>query len=466
VFFGALPLFANPLNVFSDALFVMVSFNFLKRLFSFFSGKKKPSSKEKQLSLSEVEHFVHSFAEKQRKKLAPFVAGKFSEIKHLLKQLKSLLQQLESSDVESTNAKLEKIVETSKRHSLQQLSSVFEKLSPPNPADLEAVRQYCLDSESFLAKEIPSFGKNIAYTSIILKDSMKGIGSLVGELQNVFQELNREFSENKEVFIESAIVSETKKILGNNEKILSLEETMRILSSEISAVEKQLLERKEQFDLLQNSEEAKILSGLGEKKAFFSGKKKSLEQGIFEKSSSLEKPLRKLERLAEEDKTSLEKRELLFLQDFLRNPLLALKRDPKAESFKIVLQELKKQLDSEAIVLKEKENEKRLAVLQELLEFNFFEGFFWKANEIEVELNRIEKEIRHSEFSKNALEKEKELRETQALLEEKGSLLGNYKKELEKISESSSVIKNKTESMLSELAKEKICISDSKLGND
>ena len=150
----------------------------------------------------------------------------------------------------------------------------------------------------------------------------------------------------------------------------------------------------------------------------------------------------------------------------MRNPLLALKRDPKAESFKIVLQELKKQLDSEAIVLKEKENEKRLAVLQELLEFNFFEGFFWKANEIEVELNRIEKEIRHSEFSKNALEKEKELRETQALLEEKGSLLGNYKKELEKISESSSVIKNKTESMLSELAKEKICISDSKLGND
>jgi hypothetical protein len=419
----------------------------------------KPASKasEKKLMLEEIMPFLKNAVQEERAFLDSLVAKKFSEIKHVLRRLESLLQKLESTEVETENPKLGKIVETSKRHSSQQLSMLVQKLSPPNLQDLGAVQKYCLESESFLAKEIPAFGKSLVYTSIVLKEDMKNIGSLVEELQKSFAELNKEFEKNKKVFLDSFANAKVSQILENNMKIAAIKESVSSLANEISSLEKIVFDSKAGIEEMRCSEEAKSLLALEEKKASLLEGKKALEHKVFEKTSAVEKPMRKLANIAEKQKTSLSKEQLAFLQDFLHNPVLAMKRDPKAELFKGVLRELGAQFSSGNLELKEKDFEKKHGVLKELLEYNFFENFFWKTNTIEVELQKIEKSLRQSDFSKKILEEQKALDEKQALLEEKQSQVSAQKKDLESINAENAILKQKIANALSE------CISGKKI---
>ncbi|MDD5148446.1 MAG: hypothetical protein PHH08_03190 [Candidatus ainarchaeum sp.] len=406
--------------------------DFFKKLFS-----KKQSSgtegAEEELRLSEIEDFLKGSTKNARASLDSLVAKKFSEIKHILRQLGSLLGKLDSADVETENARLGKIVETSRRHSSHQLSSLVEKLVPPNLQDLEAVRLYCLESEAFLNKEIPAIGKNLVYTSIVLKEDMKSIGSLVEELQKNFSDLNREFAKNKQVFLGSFIKSRSEKIAENTWKISLIKNSLNSTASEAASLEKIILDSKTGLEKLRNSPEAKELLALEEKKSSLLAEKKAVEQEIFEKTTSVEKPMRKLANIASKQKTALSREHLDFLQDFLHNPVIALKRDPKGEYFKALLKELDSQFSAGNLELKEKDFEKKQALLQELLEFDFFENFFWKSNNIEIELQKVEKELRHSDFSKRLFEEEKSVREKQSLLDEMKKSLSAQKNEISEL---------------------------------
>jgi len=94
---------------------------------------ENPALKEKAGELGKeitriVQQVNHLGLEKQRKKLAPFVAGKFSEIKHLLRQLQSLLGELRKADSQSDNKRLQQIVSTAKSNAERQLAALVEKL--------------------------------------------------------------------------------------------------------------------------------------------------------------------------------------------------------------------------------------------------------------------------------------------------------------------------------------------------
>lgn len=404
------------------------------------------------MKLNEIDAFLQKAVSEKKKNLEPFAAKKFAEIKHLLKQTDSLLNSLEAKHVENENPKLEKIVETSKRHSLRQLSALLEKLSPPTLQDLGIVRKYCIDSSLLLAEEIPAFGKNVAYTSIVLKEDMRHIGASINELQKIFLELNNEFSKNKLVFLGSIVIEEKEKIIENQKKAIELNSKIAVLSEEIFSIKKLEKELGTQLDSMRNSEEAKKLFALEGQKNSLLQQKESLNQSIFEKASSVEKPLKKLSKLVEAKKILTPKIQEHFLKEFLQNPLLALKRDPKGDFFKEILKELEKQLSSGNIELKQKELEKKLALTKELIEFNFFDNFFWKANNIEIELTKIEKEILRLGFSKKILEKEKNQEEAKIALGEKSALLENEKKKIEKAIEEKNLLVQNIESLLSEIA--------------
>ena len=342
----------------------------------------KPKQETRQLKLEEVNGFVQGYAADKKKNLEDFNAKKFSELKHVLREAESMLRDLDSQEIESENPKLKKIAQTTKAQMSKQLSSLVKRLSPPSFEDLTAVRDYIIESGQLLNREIPTFGKNIAYTSIVLKDSVKKIGALLGELQKIFTDLEKVFSENKAVFLQQSTIEKIQEIKEHNKKISGLTASVDSMSGEISSIEKLVEDATKQLSELQDSPEAKKLSVLQKEKSILLEKKNSLEQDIFEKTSLLEKPLKKLSNLAENQKTGLSKTQAQFLKDFLRSPLPALKSDPKADYFKAVLKELETQFSIGTIDLKEKDLEKKQAGLQELLKLDFFETFFWKSNEL------------------------------------------------------------------------------------
>ena len=418
----------------------------------------KPKQAEKRIKFGEAPAFIRQNVSGQKSALESFNAKKLSEIKHLLRETGSLLEELSLQSVETPNSKLKKIVDTAKLQVSRQLSSIAEKISPPAPNDFSELKNYVFESEKIMRTEIPAFGKSIAYTSIVLKENTKKIGAVLNELQKVFSEMRKEFSSNPAVFLEAEALEKISRIREMELKKSSFDSEMASLKREIESAEKLVVVSSREFDLIRESPEAKALESLENEKTLLLESKKSLEQKIFEKTSVLEKPLKKLLNLAENNRTGLSKQQISFLGDFLKSPVSSLKSDPKADYFKQILKELETQLTLGTIGLKEKELEKKQASLKELLEMNFFESFFWKANEITVKINTVEKEISSCDFSEKLEAKKKELSLQRELLESNGNELKKKQKELENIVEKSTLLLNSLESMLSEISDSKISI--------
>ncbi|MBU2100121.1 hypothetical protein KKB11_02725, partial [Candidatus Micrarchaeota archaeon] len=148
---------------------------FLDKLFG---GKKQEKTKtveELKLDFSEVTSFSESFYAKEFDEISKEIFSRFSEVKHLLKELELVLNELEKEKVsqDEGHKKLRKIVDTSKKTLIEKMRHLNSKLTPPNSADFIELNSYCDSSLKLLESEINSFGKNIAYTGIILKEQIK-----------------------------------------------------------------------------------------------------------------------------------------------------------------------------------------------------------------------------------------------------------------------------------------------------
>jgi hypothetical protein len=154
---------------------------------------------------------------------------------------------------------------------------------------------------------------------------------------------------------------------------------------------------------------------------------------------NIDRPLQRFTQLVDSGRWKLPAEEKEMLEQFRVNPILALKKDPKAEIFKRVLLEVRKAIEENAVELKDKEREKRLLALQELINFDFFGKVFWKMNELQKKQNDLNKSLENSS-AKKEIEKEElklkelqnELLEIKAKSEENEQHLSAAKKELQK----------------------------------
>jgi hypothetical protein len=169
----------------------------------------------------------------------------------------------------------------------------------------------------------------------------------------------------------------------------------------------------------------------------------------------VDRPLQRFNQLVESGRWVLPSKEKEILGLFLTNPVLALKSDPKAELFKKVLAEVIKAIEDNSVELKEKEKEKRLEALQEIINFDFFGKVFWRMNELQRKQDELNKEISKSD-AKKELEKmiteigagEKEILGEKELLLESDRKLGAAQIELER---EIAVVKNFAEKSLNKL---------------
>jgi hypothetical protein len=120
---------------------------------------------------------------------------------------------------------------------------------------------------------------------------------------------------------------------------------------------------------------------------------------------NIDRPLGRYKQIVDSGRKKVSKEEKEMLDLFITNPILALKKDPKAELFKKILKDMKELVESGEIELKDKEKEKRLEALEEIIKFDFFGSVFWKMNELQKKQLDLNKTISTSAV-KSDLEKE------------------------------------------------------------
>ncbi len=422
----------------------------------FFSRKKK--AEEIEIALDEIASLVEKESSEKIKELELDIHSRLSEIKHLLSEAKAMLSELESEKVQAKNKRLGKIVETSRATTIKKMRSLLVKLEPPLTASLEEDVNYCLNAESLLKKEISSFGKNIAYTGIVLKERIKNLGQVVSSIEKILSELKKTISENKALLSVEKIKHETKVLQELIERKKSAEESLKETEQKLEAQKKEIERITNSIKLTQSSKEFRELASIIEREEEIMVEKGRLKEKFTDLVGGIEKPLKRLQKMVESKRYFLNANGKETLREFLEEPFSALKKDPKGERFKLLLSELEKAIESNEMHLKEKDLSKKTKLIKELEEFNFTENFFWKENELEKELLKLEERKKSIKVKSEIEQKEKELSEARLKERELRELLGSNGKRLAELEQSIASTKKQLENLLSGILQKRVSI--------
>jgi len=344
-------------------------------------------------------------------------AKNLAQVKYLHSKATNLLQTISTKELEGKeNERMNKAGLTSKRQLETQMKRVLEKIDPKDRGiTINDARHYYGESYAILANEVMSFRKNIVYTSFYLKEEMKSLGEVLQELLNLYNETNLAFAKEKDFFEYETVKEKIGFSIKKKKEIEQILIEKKNNEEKINQKENEIEEQKEKMLSKRVGKEMVELKKLEEELTKLTNEKQDLKTEISALLINIDRPLARFKQLVDSGRWKMGAEEKEMLNLFITNPILALKKDPKAETFKRVLGEILKAIEEGAVELKDKEKEKRLAALQEIINFDFFGKVFWKMNELQkrqIELNKeleksaIKKEIEKDEKKENELARE------------------------------------------------------------
>jgi hypothetical protein len=395
---------------------------------------KKKEEKTKELSLEEFEKLLLAEEKKRFAVLERNAFSIFAQINYLLKETSLKIKKIDETEIDFEGA-AQKILSTGKKDFVKQMESTVSKLVPPKEHSFEAIINYSSKSMFMLEAELVKAGKVIALTRHALAKEMKAVGDSLKELMETLRELNKKITESKMVPI--------KKMQKRAENIRKLENKVLVLKKESAGFEKEFLEKKntlselrKDVESLKNSQEAKELELLETQLKKVEEQQKETEFRTANAIAVAGKPLRKIEKLINAKKFFPGGYSGEELGTWLSNVSKAVKSDQKGEKIKSACKDALKAIDEGTISAKnEKEKEKWIQFLNEVILKNFFEEVFWNLNAQEVKRNEIKRKIDAISLSKKISEKKTAAEETEKILLEINSRkerTGFYQKEAEK----------------------------------
>jgi hypothetical protein len=421
-------------------------FGFFARLISFFTGGFKKETPVIRTSVENIPMLIEKSFLLQKEELEELTAKKLSELKYVHSRAVGIVNDIDSKELEGKpNERLNKAALTAKNQIVNQLRKILQK---SNPADrgktLDDARHYCGESYSILATELVAFRKNIAYTSFYFKDEMKGLGESLQEMLNSLHELNEAYKKAGELFDFEKTKESVGIVLRKKKEFNELMNDKKRFNEELSGKEENAVGQQNKIGGFKTGEEMGAYSKLEEEMTALMSQKQDLKTEISALLLNIDRPLQRFKQLVDSGRWKIPAEEKDMLDLFVTNPMAALKKDPKADVFKKVLGEIIKAIEDGAIELKEREKEKRLSALQEIINFDFFGSVFWKMNEIQrkqIEMNKL--------IEKN--ESKKKLTLEEGKLNDIGKEIEEIKDNIETIEKKEAAIKAEIENDLNRI---------------
>lgn len=399
---------------------------FLSKIF----GNKKQG--EIKSNLETLPKLLEKNFNVKNNELEVFSAKKISELKFLYQKSNALLKKIKESDLEKKeNERFNKAANTAKKQMQKQIEKILERIDPSKTSsELRSVYAYSKESFVFLFNEINSYRKSIAYTSVYLKDEMKELGSTLGEILKEFEEINKEFEKENDIFEFENLKEEIKNVQNINQEINKLNDNKNNYEEDLKKIKENKKETENNLEKVKDSDNSKLLKKFEEEKSELLNKKQSLKIELTSMISTVDKPLNKYLILAKGGREKITKEEIDLLELFLTNPIYALKKDLKGESIKSILTKVLGAIEDEKIDLKEKEKEKRIDALRELISFDFFGNIFWKINQIQKEINEIEENLKSNSTVKDIKDLDEKISNLEKEIKEKNNEIEIAKKEV------------------------------------
>ncbi len=402
-------------------------------LFSKVFGKKTKNTQETTLDLLPT-LIQHNFKAKIET-LELEMAKEMSEVKYLHEKCKTLLKDIKQKELDKKeNERFNKAAITAKKQIELQMEKALDKTNPNNiGSELQEIRAYSNESYLSLINEINSFRKGLVYTSVYLKDEMKAFGETLQELLNKLNKIRNELEKEKELFEFEKIKTKINNLIENQKSINDLNKKQTEFDKLILEKKKKIKECDDEKNKISESADMLEVKNLGEELSKISHEKQELKTEVSSMISTIDRPLQRFEGLVKSGRWKINKEQEELLSLFITNPLFALKKDVNGKKFKEILKEILDAINDGKIELKDKEKEKRVDALQELINFDFFEKVFWRLNEIQKRQAEIEKKLKDNSASLGINEIEHQRNEIERDIEKINEEKRTTEKEIENI---------------------------------
>jgi hypothetical protein len=364
-------------------------------IFGLLFGKGNSKNKTVVLSLEQLSQKIDETERKGTKDAEQKVFARIAEVKHLINEAEGLLAKIQKAQIDESegNTMMRKVVASSKDVLIGKFSLMLEKLRPPSTMNFTQAWDYVYGARVTMAKEIVDMRKSIAYAGIMMKDEMKELGSTFEEMEKTLNEADSIMKKTRmeEIsFLRKSIDS----VRSGIDEADSINRKFNEAESEVQNIEVELKAGMEKAGQLRESPEMHAMDDELQKKSEASRRKQELKGKLIEKIGTVDKPLQRFSQLVESRKHLIDKNLEDILRLYMTNPFIAIKRDPKGTELRKILQEVKQLVEKGDINLKDdREKEKKLEALDNLIEYNFFDEIFWEMNKAEAELNRADKEL-------------------------------------------------------------------------
>lgn len=389
-------------------------------VFGLFKGLfgKKEITKTSFLTINELEKELDLATDSKRKELELVCGKEMAEIKFLHSKAVSLIEDVKKKEIEGKeNERFNKAAFTSKSHIELQLMRVLKKIDPKEQGrQIEETRAYIEEAISILVKEVIHFRKSIVYTSIYLKDEMKVLGETLQQLLEKMQALKKDFNERKEFFESEKLEKQLKELNALKKKIDAESKKTEEIKKEMQGKMKIVNLSKEKISEFDSGEKMIIIKQIEEEKQKLMNEKQELKTEVSSLLSTIDKPLQRFKQLVDSNRWKISREEKNTLDGFITNPIIALRTDPKGENFKKILTEVVKAIEDEKIEFKEKEREKKLQSLNDIIAFDFFDKMFWRMNEIQRKQIELEKSLAESKYYDEKEKLSSKLKENERVL--------------------------------------------------
>ncbi|MCS4542208.1 MAG: hypothetical protein HY929_07855 [Euryarchaeota archaeon] len=386
--------------------------NFFRKLF----GKKE--KQEQKLIIEIPENKLKQWLNEELKGLDENeIKKQYNEILQTTEEIKSSISDLEAAVFEENVDK--RLFEASTRARsllIRKLGSSLEKVNQPSSFNFNALVEF---HNSLLREMVSIVNAWNAHSYLInplfrkemheLNNRIKKLGQLIDELGG-FIEKNRDYGEK---FNELNSIAEdfnniSKKIISTRLEIEGSYSKVKELQTDIDAKQKEMLS-------LSDSEATRKAQALQSEVEQLRNEKQRLESEILQELSSIGKPLKKYNKMADSEEISVPKESKLFLKDYAKDPLLALSDEKNLPVLKAVLKHTEELIKENRIDLKDKKRDRALSQIKNIIDndvlasrINAYRGL---SERIEAKLKidnsfEIFKKMKEFEFKINSLEQE------------------------------------------------------------
>ena len=322
-------------------------------LTSLFRRKIKiEEGKKDYIEYSELPSYINNFVQPKERELGEL----FKELQEKISELDNALTQLKIAKIKELNPKIVNVILDNRDAYIKHTKIFMETIKLPEELSFAKTKQFCHEFEQNLKEFTEKSTKSFHVTKNLIGDELENVAKKIRELEDYIKEIK--------LYLQEENVDQIIELKKQTEELLNTVQIKKNHQLEIDSLNQQIVQLEfsqskilEEINEISKTEDFEKLNQLKEDNQKLQSRIDELNSNALTLFLPLDKSLRKFNKMSPEE----------IIQDYIDNPLKALKQD---NDFKILnlLKQIEAALIDDQLDIKEEKKDKTLESIKTISE--------------------------------------------------------------------------------------------------